>query len=220
MADTWVTAQAELQALLDDAVFNTSGSKEAYLLTWANRVIKDIALEIPIRQLFADATITTATSTFEYPFATYVADFLKISDRFTKVRVDDSYPTVVTLEELNDYDPDHDETSTNEDPTVIAIEGNSLWTYPAMGSATTFILENYIREPIDMTATSSTPDLPWVYYVTDLLVAGVAGRYGFPWLNEFDQAKFWASRYGELVEKYRFHLDKSNSTKRAEPEFY
>lgn len=220
MADTWNTALTELQALLDDGVFSTGGSKEAYLLTWANRVIRDTCLEVHVRQHLTDATITTATSTFEYPFATYVTDFLKISDRFTKVRVDDSYPEVVTLEELNERDPDHTESSTNEDPTVVAIEANSLFTYPAMGSATTFTLENYIREPVDMTATSSTPDMPWVYYVTDLIVAGVAGRYGFPWLNEFDQAKFWAGRYGELLEKYRFHLDQSNSTKRGQPEYY
>lgn len=222
MADIWGTAETELQALLDDTIFNAGGSKATYLLVWANRIVKDICLEIDVRQHLTNATITTSTSTYIFPFSTYVTDFFKMSNRFTKVRVDDSYPDVVTLEELNDYDPDHDSTTDNEDPTVVAIEKNILYCYPAVNSATVFTLENYFREPTDMTATGSTVDVPWIYYVTDLMVAGVAGRYGFPWLAEYEQSKYWESRYRELTEKYRLHLDKSDSTKRVtdEERFY
>ncbi len=220
MADTWQTMKTEIEDLLDDGIFASAGSKNAYLLTWSNRLVKDICLVIDVRQHLTNATITTATSTYVFPFSTYVTDFLKMSNRFTKVRVDDSYPDVVTLEELNDYDPDHDSTTTNEDPTVVAIEKNILYCYPAVGSATTFTLENYFREPADMTATSSTVDVPWIYYVTDLIVAGVAGRYGFPWLAEYEQAKYWEARYRELTEKYRLHLDKSDSVKRAKADYY
>ena len=220
MADTWQTMKSELEDLLDDAAFASAGSLNAYLLTWSNRIVKDICLEADVRRHLTSADLTTATATYIYDFATYISDFLKISDRFTKVRVDDSYPTVVTLEELNDYDPDHDDTTTNEDPTVVAIEGNYLYSYPQMGSACVFTLENYLREPTDMTATTSTVDLPWIYYVSDMVVAGVTGRYGFPWLNEYEQAKFWENRYREWLEKYKYHIGKSDSEKPLEGTYY
>jgi len=87
-------------------------------------------------------------------------------------------------------------------------------------TTSTGTIENYLREPTDMTATDSTVDLPWIYYVSDLIVAGVAGKYGFPYLNEYEQAAYYEGRYNNLLEKYRLHVGKSNSIKKLESIYY
>ena len=217
MADTWGTAQSELEKLLDDASFESGGSNNSYLMTWANRVIKDIHLEIDIRDHLSTDTIEITGGSYEYNLPDYLPDYWKMSNRFTRFRVDDSFIPIVGVDTLNDYDPDHDQT-TSGDPTCVSIEGNYLHIYPLVTCTGT--LENYFRIPNDLATTASQPDLPWVYYVTDLIVAGVAGRYGFPWLNEYEQAAYWNKRYKELMEKYRLHVDKSNSKQTVEGKYY
>lgn len=213
MADTWQTAKNELEDLLDDGVFASSGSLNSMLLIWANRLVKDICLEIPMRYHLnsVEANLTGGNYIWSLP-----TDFFAISPRFTKFRVDDSYVDITGVDVLNALDPDHNETGTI--PTNIAIEGNYLYSYPAC--TCTGVLENYWREPTDMAATNSTVDMPWIYYVTDMVVAGVAGKYGFPYLNEYEQAKYWKDRYQELLAKYRLHVEKSNSAQAIERMFY
>jgi hypothetical protein len=217
MADTWGTAQTELEKLLDDVAFESGGSNNSYLMIWANRIIKDIHLEIDIRDHLTSSEIIISGSTYTYNIPDFLPDYCKLSSRFTKFRVDDSYIDMVGLDTLNAYDPDHDST-TSGDPTYVSIEGNYLYVSPL--TTCTGTLENYFRLPTDLTATGSTPDLPWVYYVTDLIVSGVAGRYGFPWLNEEAQSNDWKNRYKELMDKYRVHVGKSNSVQTVEHKYY
>ena len=217
MADTWVTAQGELEKLLDDVSFESGGSNNTYLLTWANRVIKDIHLEIDIRDHIETEDIAITGGAYNFNLPDFISDYWKISSRFTRFRVDDNWIPIVGLDTLDEYDSDHTST-TSGDPTCVAIEGNYLYVYPLVTCTGT--LMNYFRMPTDMTATSSAPDLPWVYYVTDLIVAGVAGRYAFPWLNEYEQSNYWNKRYKELLEKYRLHVGKSNSMKEVEAKYY
>lgn len=217
MADTYQTMKSELEDLLDDAVFASSGSLNSMLLTWSNRLIKDIHLEIDIRRKLASSDIAVTGATHVFDITATVTDFFKMSNRLTKVRVTGTYINVINLETLNNYDPNHVSTSTGS-PTAVSIEGNYLYVYPL--TTATCTLENYFSEPIDMTATSSSPDLPWIYFVTDMVVSGVAGKYGFPYLNEYEQAKYWKDRYAELLEKYRVHVDKSNSMQAIERMFY
>jgi hypothetical protein len=214
MADTYQTAKNELEDLLDDAVFASGGSLNSMLLTWSNRLIKDICLEIPMRYHLesVEAALTGGSYIWSLP-----TDFFAVSQRFTKFRVSADYVDIVGLDTLNSYDPAHADTTTGP-PTAISIEGNSLYSYPAC--TCTGVLENYLREPTDMAATSSSPDIPWIYYVTDMIVAGVAGKYGFPYLNEYEQAKYWKDRYKELLDKYRLHVEKSNSMQVIERMFY
>lgn len=218
MADTYQTMKSELEDLLDDAVFNSGGSMNSMLLTWSNRLIKDIHLEVDIRRKLTSSDIAVTGATHVFDITETVTDFFKISNRFTRVQgVSGIYIDVINLETLNSYDPDHDATTTGN-PAAVAIEGNYLHVYPL--TTATCALENYFAEPTDMTATSSSPDLPWIYFVTDMVVAGVAGKYGFPALNEYEQAKYWKDRYTELLEKYRLHIDKSNSMQAIERMFY
>lgn len=219
MADTWQTAKTELEDLLDDAVFDSGGTDNSKLLTWANRIVKDICLEIDIRDHLQTKDVTLYDTAWDYDLraCTSTDDFLKVSRRFTRFKHDDSYVEIVGKDTLEEYDPDHDDTGTG-DCTVVSIEGTHLYTYPMTTSTGT--IENYLREPTDMTATDSTVDLPWIYYVSDLIVAGVAGKYGFPYLNEYEQAAYYEGRYNNLLEKYRLHVGKSNSIKKLESIYY
>jgi hypothetical protein len=225
MSDTFQVMKSELEDLLDDAVFASAGSLNSMLLTWTNRLIKDIHLEIDIRRKLSTSDIAVTGATHVFDITSSITDFFKISNRFTKVQgVSGVYIDVITLETLNSFDPDHDATTTGN-PAAVAIEGNYLYVYPL--TTATCALENYFAEPTDMTATSSSPDLPWIYFVTDMVVSGVAGKYGFPYLNEYEQAKYWYNKdknnpgvYQELLEKYRLHVGKSNSIKAIERIFY
>jgi hypothetical protein len=213
---TWATIEAELQGLLNDKVFNSGGSKETYLLTWANRIVQDVCLEIDMRYHLKSAEATITDDNFVYCLPT---DFFKVSPRFTKIRVEDDYVDLVGLDTLNAYDPDHSETDTNATaPTVAAIEGQYLWVYPAVDA--TVVIENYYRKPTDMDDDTDSPDMPYVYFLNDLIISGVAGKYGFPWLNEYEQAAEWRKYYYEWLEKYRLHMSKNDSKKTWELIYY
>lgn len=213
---TWSTIKTEIQDLLSDKVFNTSGSKEDYLLTWANRIIQDACLEIDIRYHLKSAEATVTTDNFVYCLP---SDFFKVSPRFTKIRVGDAYIDLVGLETLNSYDPNHSETDGNATyPTVAAIEGMYLWLYPGVDA--TVVIENYYRKPTDMTGDTGTPDMPFIYFLDDLIISGVVGKYGFPWLNEYEQGQTWKATYYEWLEKYRLHLSKNDSKQSWKLIFY
>jgi hypothetical protein len=213
---TWAVIKTEIQDLLNDKVFSASGSKEDYLLKWANRIVSDICLEIDMRYHLKTAEATITTSNFVYCLPT---DYFKVSPRFTKIRVGDEYVPLVGLDTLNSYDPDHSDTDdTAVYPSCASIEGNYIWIYPAINA--TVVIENYYKKPTDMVATTDSPDMPYVYFLDDLIISGVSGKYGFPWLNEYEQAKEWRTTYYELTEKYRLHMGKNDSRKIWEITFY
>jgi hypothetical protein len=215
---TWGTIKSEVQDLLDDEVFDAGGSAVDYLLTWANRIVDEISNEVQIRNtLKTSDAIAFTTSDYRIAVPT---DFFAISDRFTKVRKSgaDDYISIIALDAILAYDPNHSSTTTNTVPDYCAIEGGYIYVYPMF--AGNIVLENYYPRITVMTSTSSSPGLPYVYYIDDLIISGIAGKYGFPWLGEYDQAGWWKNQYKEYLEKYRLHLEKSNSAKEIERTYY
>lgn len=232
MTTTWSSTTpsilSEIQLILDDGTFESGGDMYDMLLPWTNRIVFEIANEVLIRDHLLNTTGTVAVTTadFEYdmPSASGSA-FMRKSARFTKVRDDDTYIDIVGVEELNAYDPDHDDTTTTT-PTCVAIEGRRLFVYPMWTG--TLTIENYYREPVDMSATTDVPDIPIEHLRTDLIVAGVVGKYGFPALKEEQKALAYYNRHThphsglffELLEAYRKHFQGQDTVWRNRASFY
>ena len=218
---TYGTLQSEMQKILNDASFEIGGSNVGYLLIWTNRLIDEIAREINIRDHLANSslTFTTATHMLAMP-----SDFLKLSNRFTQVRSDETLVDIVGLDEIHESDPDHDDTTTNAFPDECSIEGNNLYVYPKF--AGTIYIENYYKMPTAVTATGVSPDLPYVYLSDDMIVSGVCGKYAFPFLNEMntgqgmDLTTYYTQRYINLLEQYIKIVAINASTQNVIREYY
>jgi len=201
----WSTTEAEIQKLLKESEFDSTGDMYSYLLTWGNRVIRDINMEIDIRAHFttADLTLTTSSVSVSLP-----SDFFKMSDRFTIARVGENEIKIIGLETLYSYDPDHDETSTASKPDYVSIEGMLLYQYPMVNA--TLVLDNYIKTPTDIADGTGNPDMPDDAVLQDLIIAGVC-RKAYRWLQDFDALKLYTGEYNYYLELYRKHIDKTNS---------
>ncbi|RMG04682.1 MAG: hypothetical protein D6726_02890 [Nitrospirae bacterium] len=186
----WSVLKSEIQKILDDASFETGGSMESYLLTWANRIVEDICLEVNIRNHLVSGTATFTSGGNHYQ--SLPSDWLKPSKRFTRVTYDENEIPIIPLDELNGLDPDHDDTTTGSYPEYCSIDAGYLYIYPKWDG--TLQIRDYYRKPTDMSNDTDTPDLPFASsgLVDDLIVFGVVGKYGFPSLNEKELAlQYW-----------------------------
>ena len=215
---TWGTIQSELQKVVDDASFDTAGTNVTYLLTWANRIVDDVIADVDIRYHLTSATVTAFTTSDYYK--ALPTDWHKPSDRFTVIRRSDAddYIELITLEELNDLNPYHDDVTTNTYPDYCAIEGPYIYVYPMF--AGDIYMQNYYKRATAMTSTADSPDLPYVYMVDDLIVFGVASKFAFPLLNEPELASEYKAKYEDALNRYMRHLDKNNSRKVNEMVYY
>ena len=217
MSTTWsgtLQIKEQIQKLVDNPVFETGGSLANMLLPWTNAIVMEVCHNINIRVHLksASAVLTTSNYVWQLP-----ADFLKMSSRFTKFRVGDVYVDIIGVEELNAKDPDHSETTSNSEPESVAIEGGNLYIYPAW--AGTGVIENFYRRPTDMVLDADIPDIPEETLRTDLIVAGVVGKYCFPHIEEFELAKIYynaetypeSGRFFTLLGLYKDHLGASAS---------
>ena len=135
-------------------------------------------------------------------------NFFKISDRFTKARVDDDYVNIVRLEDLYANDPDHDGTTDGDAPDEVAIDGNRIYVQPMFSG--TLVLENYFRKPTKMDNGTGSPDLPDDEVVEDLIQSGVLRR-GFRMLGDMDLKREHEADFIYYLDLYREHLDASDS---------
>lgn len=217
MANQWYVIEDEIIDLLTSDSFDVGGKWNKYLLKWGNRLINQIAQEMDIRDHFQTCTrvFTTADTSAILPDI-----FFKVSERFTRVRIsgtdDDSYISIVGLDTLLEYDPDRDETTTGI-PDAVSIESKRIYPYPLF--AGTLILENYLREPTQMTDRYGYPDLPYDVILDDLLINGICKK-AFIWLQDYDIAKVCSGEYERLLGLYRMHIDKSNSREVNETKDY
>ncbi len=211
---TWGTLKTEIQKLLNSADFDTGGTDEAYLLIWANRLVKNIISANELRYFLktASTAITTANYIFSLP-----TDFWKVSDIYTKIRVGDIYIDIVPLDTLNENDPDHSDTTTATLPDEVSIENGNLYVYPKI--ACTIVIENYLRENTDIALITESPDMPYLDLLDDVIINGVA-VYGFRWLNEkgdseklgqLEIAKMECDRALALYKKHIRELDRFSS---------
>ena len=99
----------------------------------------------------------------------------------------------------------------------MSIEGGKLWTYPMI--ATTSTIENYFGSPTTITAAGNL-DIDDDQFAEDLIINGVCGKYGFPFLNETELASEYRQKYYQLLEQYRIYLTQNNSRQILETEFY
>ena len=220
MSTTWsgtLQIKEQIQALLNDAAFETGGSKVDLLLPWANAIVNEIASEIDIRYLLSSDTTSMVFTTSDVSIA-LPSNFMKKSNRFTTVRYTDKVIPIIGLDELRTMDTAQTLTTANAYPDNVAIEGGYMYAYPLFNG--TLTMENYYRFPTAMTVDGSIPNLPNDNARTDLIITGVIGKYGYPLLGEFDLAKFYYNRdvvppmgqFFTLLEVYRANLQKSDST--------
>jgi hypothetical protein len=203
----WSSIRSQIQLLADDGAFESAGNLYSYLLPWANSVQLEIATEADIKAHLktVEGDLTTDNHAWYLP-----SDYLKTLERFTKIRVGDNYVPIIGFEELNSIDADHSEISTNTQPSYAAIEGGILYIYPKW--AGTIVIENYIRRPVDMAADTDTVDLPEASITDDMIVAGVAGKYCFPHLNEWELAALYynkagnSGRFFELMNTFKRYI--------------
>lgn len=202
---------------LDDVVFETGGSKESFLLPWANRIVTEICHEMDVRTLLTSDSATMAYLTTTKSLA-LPTNFMKYDERFLRVYSGDTEIEITGLETLLSYDPDQSDTTSSAYPVYVAIEGGIMYPYPLF--AGTLTLKNYFRYPTDMATSSDVPAIPDDTMRTDLIVAGVIGKYGYPALNETIKAgQFYnisgggikSGRFFELLALYRVHIS-ANST--------
>ncbi len=216
MSIQWNETEEEIIDILNSNNFKTEGGQwNKWLLKWGNRTVRDVAREIDIRQhlrLSCTRTFTTA----EWQVA-LDDDFFKISDRFTRARVGEDYIDIIPLETLISYDPDHDQTTDNDQPDYVAVEGRRIHVFPMF--AGDLVLENFFRIPTPMADRTGFPDLPDDEDVQDLLIAGVLRR-GFRMLGDFDMQKNYEADYIYYLDIYRRHLDRSNSKEEIEHKYY
>jgi hypothetical protein len=179
---TWTVIKTEIQGLLDDAVFNTGGSKEANLLTWANRIVREICYSMDIPGHLSTGNLTLTTVLPKVTITATLTDFLRLSRYYTIFRVGDDLVPLVDLPTLFAMNPDHTDTSSGTYPSCVAVEGVILYQYPM--TTCTLTVENYLRNPVDIVNVGDSPDLPDGLFVDDLIISGVCGKYGFPYLRE------------------------------------
>ena len=99
----WSVIEEEIRDLVNADVFEEGNKYHKYLLRWGNRTQREIAQIVNIREhLITDGTNVTLTTSLYY--ASLPADFFKISDRFTTVRLDEDYIDIIPLETLASYD--------------------------------------------------------------------------------------------------------------------
>ncbi len=216
----WEEIEDEAIDLLGSSDFEAEGKMYKYLLKWANRTITEIAMEVDIREHLQTCRIAFVNTNLS---KTLPAQFLKHSNRFTRVRADangdDNYIPIIGLDKLYAKDPDHDET-TDSNPGCVSIEGHRIYVYPMFAGNLT--LENYFRRPTKMTERNSSPDLPDdnESLLHDMLLAGVL-RKGFIWLQDFDMAKFYIeTEFPRLRDLYTINLEKTNSQQVIEHKYY
>ena len=203
----WSTLRTQIQLLSDDGTFESSGALYNYLLPWANSIQLEVANEVDINHHLktVEGDVTTDNHAWFLP-----DDYLKTSNRFTKVRVGDNYIDTIGFEDLNKLDADHSEITTNTQPSYISIEGGVLYLYPKW--AGTIVIENYIRRPVNMVEDTDVVDLPEDSIADNLIIAGVVGKYCFPHLNEWEIAKTYydkvggSGRFFELMHDYKRYI--------------
>jgi hypothetical protein len=216
----WSITEEEIRDILSAPEFDPEGQMYKYLLRWGNRAVRKIHQEVDMRYKLQTANITFTTSDKSF---TLPDNFYKVSERFTRVRIDgtqdDSYIPIIGLDRLYEQDPDHDQTTTGI-PDAVAIDGGRI--YPVPLFAGTLNLENYIREPIDMENIGDYPDLPT--YVDEeesqeLLIAFVCQK-AFAWLQDFDMLTFYRGEWNEILTLYKTHIEKSDSEYLYEAKYY
>jgi hypothetical protein len=183
--------------------------------------VTEIAMEIDIREHLQTCTLAVAGLTASDYSVALPDIFFKYSQRFTRARVDDSFVDIITLEELNESDPDHDNTTDGDTPDAVAIEGGRMYFTPLWSG--TIVLENYFRKPVAMEDEGDSPDLPddKDAQLRSLLAAGVL-RKGFLWKQDLQLAAYYRdNEFPRLLNLYDVHLDKSRSEQlRKEDKFY
>lgn len=215
MSIQWEETTEEIQALLGSEEFDPGGKMYKFLLKWGNRVIRDICMEIDIRAHFQQScsiVLTTSDASVTLP-----SIFFKMSQRFTRARVGENYIEIIGLDKLYEKDPDHNDTSSADEPDAVSIEGNRLYVYP-MVSATLY-LENYFRRPTDMVSNTSSPDVPDDTALQDLLISGVCKK-AFQWMQDFDAKREYEADYLKYLNLYSVHIDKTNSMVNQPAKFY
>jgi hypothetical protein len=213
MSVLWGDLEPEIIDTLNRNDFKHGGTYHDYLIKWGNRIIKNICVAIDIREHFVGSSSDLTFSTSDL-FQALPSDFLKISRRFTKVRVDDDEIGIIGLDELFAKDPDHSETSDASIPDYVAIEGGRLYVYPLVTATITF--ENYFRTPTVMTSDSSSVDLPYDEALEDLIINGVLNK-AARWLRDWDLYKIASAEYAAKLFDYQAHLAHNASRTRQTP---
>lgn len=205
MSIQWDDIEEDITTFANSNLFKVGGKYNKRLLKWGNNLITEICMGMDIRKhlQICNITFTTSDSSKTLPDI-----FLKTSHRFTKVRIGTDYYDIIPLEELNDYDPDHD--ATGSTPDAFAIEGGRIYVSPMISA--TVVLENYFRKPVAMADRTGTPDLPDDNdaLLTDLLCAGVL-RKVFLVLQDLDMVTYYNVEYPRLRDLYELLLKDTNS---------
>lgn len=213
MATQWSVVKAEIQAWVEDDAFASGGDHESYLLTWANRVINDVCVSISIPNHLSSGVVSFTTGSYS---ASLPSNFLKLSRRHIRVTTNTTVEGtigIVSLAELDGFDIDHDDTTTNDYPSYVAIEGEKIYAYPLFTGDLNIL--NYYRKPSDMTGDTSTPDLPSkVAVVDDIIISGVCVS-AYRWLREKELMGETKNIYNEFVDKLRLHLDAEQFIRRG-----
>ena len=210
MAVTYSQLKSEINLIIP------SGVSDEYILKWTNRTVNDIAMIVNIREhlVTAGSDLTYTTSDYSKAVPT---NFLKISKRFTVARTDDTIVPIIGLDELAEYDPDHDETTTNTNPDYCAIEGDNVYVYPMF--AGTLTLESYYRKPTEMTGAASNPDIPFADKFQDLIIAGTCMRLS-RFKQDFDLYSLFLADWNKYLTMYETHLKVNNSKRTIETKYY
>lgn len=212
MAILWSVTEAEIIDILDSKHFESGGKWNSNLIAWGNRAVTDIAMDIDVRyHLSTDSSTLVFTDTDESK--ALPTNFLKMSERFTKARIGDDLIDIIGLDRLRSFDPAHDQTTGNDVPSFCSVEGRDMFVYPLFNG--TVVLENYYRQPTDMTDGASSPDLPDHSVVQDLIVAAVCWR-GFRMIRDWDTMRNFRAEYDHYLDIYRRHLGRSDSKQVAE----
>ena len=197
--------ETEIRNILNSKEFDTGGKWAAFPLNFANRVIRQIHMEMDIRAKLGNITATFTTSVTSI---TLGSTYFKVSDRFTNARVAGVPVDIIPLEELNALDRDHDDVSTAAEPTAAAIEGTSVFVSPLWAGE--LIIENIFTKPINMADNTENPDLPDDDEAQDVIIAGVLAMC-FKMLRQFDMAAAYRVDFFNFLDIYRNHIDKQNS---------
>jgi hypothetical protein len=223
MSTTWSSTtpsiQSEIILLGDNSSIETSGALNGLLLPWANRIVLEVCNEVYIREHLDTDDVAVTTAGYQYALpATAGSVFFKKHERFTKVRVGDDCVPIVGIDELFSKDPNHDDTSSGTTPDCVAIDGGYIYVYPMWTG--TLTIENYFRYPVDMSTSTDNPDIPVEHLRTDLIVAGVLGKYVFPATGESQKALTYYNRstrppsglFFDLLSEYKNYLKDNQTT--------
>lgn len=223
---TWsgtLQIKQQIQLLLNDKSFETNGNAVNMLLPWANSVINEVAMEVDIRNLLDTDTITFTSADKSKALPT---DFMRKSDRFTIVNYLSNDIDIVGLDVIRSFDIAHTAITTAGYPQCVALEGTSIYPYPLFTG--TLTIDNFYRYPTAMVNDGDSPDIPDNSIRTDLIVAGVVGKYGFPHLTEMNLARFYyddsvsprSGRFFQLLEVYRSYMNRLNSQSEEQAVYY